>query len=307
MNLLVGATGFVGGHLVEYLFQQGEISKGTFRKGSHLKIMDASGVQGMEADLLDHHSLHEAMEGVDTVYNLASPMPDVDTDFMKVDTEGLLNLLEVATELGVKTFVHLSTLDVCGFGEKEVSDSSPTNPSGEYQSAKAESERLLKESARRSLSPKVIIIRAARAVGSRDESLTIPMLRMIEAGKVVLPSSSPMSFSHPQDIAQAMYKAATGTAPTGSLYLLKSFDSTPEDLARELATSVGTSAQIRREGLLSKTRLPRYGSEQLKAGLHVGEQPNWKELGYSPVFTAKNTCDEIAKWYEKEPWATEPA
>src|SRR5207245_11575530 len=75
-NLLLGATGFMGGRLVEYLFKQGEISKGTFRAGSHLKIMDSSGVQGVEADLLDHHSLHEALERTDTVYSLASPMPD---------------------------------------------------------------------------------------------------------------------------------------------------------------------------------------------------------------------------------------
>ena len=58
MNLLVGATGFIGGHLVEHLFQQGELSKATFRKGSHLKILDTNGVQGVEADLLDHQSLH---------------------------------------------------------------------------------------------------------------------------------------------------------------------------------------------------------------------------------------------------------
>ena len=64
-NLLLGATGFMGGHLVEYLFKQGEISRGTFRAGSHLKILDSSGVQGVEADLLDHHSLHEALEGVE--------------------------------------------------------------------------------------------------------------------------------------------------------------------------------------------------------------------------------------------------
>ena len=94
MNLLVGATGFVGGHLVEYLFQQGEISKGVFRKGSHLKIMDTNGVQGLEADLMDHHTLHEAMEGVDAVYNLLSPMPDSDTGFLTPNTEGLRNLLE---------------------------------------------------------------------------------------------------------------------------------------------------------------------------------------------------------------------
>lgn len=307
MNLLVGATGFVGGHVVEYLFQQGEISKGTFRKGSHLKIMDARGVQGMEADLLDHHSLHEAMEGVDAIYNMASPMPDSDTEFMKFNTEGLLNLLEVATELGVKTFVHLSTLDVCGFGSKEVSESSPVKPSNEYQRGKAETERLLSESAKRSPSPRVVIVRAARAVGSRDESLTIPLLRMIETGKVVLPASNTMSFSHPQDIAQAMYKAATGQAPSGSLYLVKSFDSTPEDLSQELVSAVGARADVRREGLFSKSLLSRYTSEQLKAALVVESQSSWKQLGYSPLFSAKTTCEEIAKWYMKEPWATDAA
>ncbi len=307
MNLLVGATGFVGGHVVEYLFQQGEISKGTFRKGSHLKIMDASGVQGMEADLLDHHSLHEAMEGADTIYNLASPMPDSDADFLKVNTVGVLNLLEVATELGVKNFVQLSTLDVYGFGNREVSDATPLAPSNEYQKAKSEAERLLKESSKRSPLPRIVVIRAARALGSRDESLTIPLLRMIESGKVVLPSSGVMSFSHPQDIAQAMYKAATGPVPTGSTYLTKSFDSTPDALARELVSKLGVSADVRREGLLGRSSLPRYTSEQLKAAVRIGDQQKWKELGYGPLFTLQTTCDEIAKWYRKEPWATEEA
>ncbi|MDA4124540.1 MAG: NAD-dependent epimerase/dehydratase family protein [Thaumarchaeota archaeon] len=307
MNLLVGATGFVGGHIVEYLFQQGEISKGTFRKGSHLKIMDASGVQGMEADLLDHHSLHEAMEGADTIYNIASPMPDSDTDFVEVNTEGLLNLLEVATELGVKTLIHLSTLDVCGFGTRELSESSPVKPVTEYQKGKAEAERILGESAKRTPSLRVVIIRAARAVGSRDESLTIPLLRMIESGKVVLPGSSSMSFSHPQDIAQAMYKAATGQVPSGSLYLVKSFDATPEALSRELVTAVGAEAEVRKEGLFSKSLLGSYASEQLKASLAIEAQSGWKQLGYSPVFNSRTTCEEIARWYKKEPWATDRA
>jgi nucleoside-diphosphate-sugar epimerase len=293
--------------VVEYLFQQGEISKGTFRKGSHLKIMDASGVQGMEADLLDHHTLHEAMEGVDTVYNLASPMPDSDSDFMRVNTEGLLNLLEVAGEVGVRTFVHLSTLDVGGFATREVTEATALDPSTEYQRAKAEAERLLRESAKRNQSIRVVMIRAAKAVGSRDESLAIPLLRMIEAGKVVVPASSTMSFSHPLDIGQAMYKAATGTAPSGSTYYVKSFDSTVEAFARELASTVGASPEIKREGIFSKSSFSPYTSDQLKAALHLAEQQNWKEFGYAPLFTAKSTCEEIAKWYKKEPWATEPA
>ena len=307
MNLLVGATGFVGGHVVEYLFRQGEISKGTFRRGSHLKIMDANGVQGMETDLLDHHSVHEAMEGVDTIYNMASPMPDQDSEFLKVNTEGLLNLLEVATEMRVKTFVHLSTLDVCGFSSKKVSDASPFNPTCGYQKGKVEAERLLMESSERSPLPRIVIIRSARAVGSRDRSLTIPLLRMIGAGKVVLPESGLMSYSHPLDIAQAMYKAATTSIGSGSTFLLKSFDTSPSDLSRSLIASVGVRAEVRKEGMFSKSLLPPYSTSQLRAALTIDSQPSWAELGYKPEFSLETTCEEIAKWFRKEPWAAETA
>jgi nucleoside-diphosphate-sugar epimerase len=293
--------------VVEYLFQQGEISKGTFRKGSRLKIMDARGVQGIETDLLDHHSLHEAMEGSDTVYNMASPMPDADSDFMKVDTEGVLSLLEVATEIGVKTLVHLSTLDVCGFSTRIVSETSAPKPANEYQRAKAEAERLLMESSKRNALPRIVIIRAARSIGSRDESLTIPLLRMIKAGKVVLPSAGSMSWTHPLDIAQAMYKAATGRILSGSTILVKSFDASPDELVSRLIASLGVSAVVRREGLFSKSSFPPYSASQLKAALTIDSQPRWVELGYKPEISEQATCEEISNWYRLEPWATEEA
>jgi nucleoside-diphosphate-sugar epimerase len=307
LNLLVGATGFVGGHVVEYLFQQGEISKGVFRKGSHLKIMDTNGVQGIEADLLDHHSLHEAMEGVDVVYNLASPMPDADEGFLKANTEGLLNLLEVATEAKAKAFVHLSTLDVCGFGAKLVTASTPFSPSNEYQKSKAESERILGEFAKRSELPRVTIVRSAKAVGSRDESLVVPILRMAESGKVVLPPGGPMSFAHPRDIAQGMYKAAVAQLHTGGIYLLKSFDSTPEDLALGMVASIGKETPVRRQGLFSSSPLGKYAGDQVRASLRIEDQQNWRELGYAPQYDLKGTCEEIASWYKKTPWVTESA
>ncbi|MDG6985315.1 MAG: NAD-dependent epimerase/dehydratase family protein [Nitrososphaerota archaeon] len=307
MNLIVGGTGFVGGHLIEYLFEQGEISKGVFRKGSHLKIMDTNGVQGIEADLSDHHSLHEAIEGVDVVYSLASPMPGFDSDFLPANSEGIINLLEVASEAKVKAFVHLSTLDVYGFGAGRVSGSAPIRPSTEYQKAKAEAERLLQEFSKRTSSPKVVVLRAAKAVGSRDESTVVPMLKMIESGKVVVPSGGLMSFSHPKDIAQAMYKAAIGGSKTGSVYLTKSFDCTPEDFAKSLARAAGKEADVKKQGMFSGTALPKYSADQFRASLSIDEQQAWKELGYSPQFDLKGTCEEIAAWYKKEPWITESA
>ncbi|HXW94275.1 MAG TPA: NAD(P)-dependent oxidoreductase [Nitrososphaerales archaeon] len=307
MNLLVGATGFVGGHLVEYLFQQGEMSKGVFRKGSHLKIMDASGVQGIEADLSHRHSLHEAMEGVDVVYNMASPMPDSDSGFLQANTEGLLNLLEVAAEAGAKTFVHLSTLDVYGFRASHVSSEDPLKPANEYQKSKAEAERLLQEFCKRNSQPRVTIIRSAKAIGSRDESLIVPLLRMMEAGKVMIPAGGLMSFSHPRDIAQAMYRSALGQSSTGSHYLIKSFDSTPEEVVRGVAVAVGRTVEFKRQGVFSGSSFPKYASEQMKASIRIDPQPSWKELGYAPQYDLPKSCEEIANWYKKEPWIIEGA
>jgi dihydroflavonol-4-reductase len=307
LNLLVGGTGFIGGHVVEYLFQQGEISKGIFRMGSHLKIMDASGVQGMEADVLDHHSLHEAMEGVDIVYSMASPMPGSDADFHKFNTEGILNLLEVAKESKVKSFVHLSTLEVYGFGTKVIDQTTSLNPSNEYQKSKAEAERLLIEFSKRNNEPRIAIIRPARAVGSRDDTLVVPLLRMSDSGTVSIPSSNSMSFSHPKDIAQAMYKASTGPSVSGAVYLVKSFDSTPEGLAQGIVGALGSGAKIKRQGVFSSASLPKYTADQLKASLRIEAQSSWKGLGYSPAYDLKATCEEIAAWYKKEPWVTENA
>src|SRR5580704_7844247 len=100
MNLIVGGTGFIGGHLAEYFFQEGEISKGVFRKGSHLRILDQCGIQCIEADLLDRGTLHEALDGVNVVYNLASPTPDHEGqgDYLDANTKGLRNLLDEAEE-----------------------------------------------------------------------------------------------------------------------------------------------------------------------------------------------------------------
>lgn len=289
---------------MEYLFQQGEISKGVFRRGSHLKIMDMNGVMSLEADLTDHHTLHEAVEGCDTVYSMASPMPFGDSGFEKTNTEGLLNLLEAAQEAKVKTIVHLSTLDVYGFHAGRIEEATLPAPADGYQRSKLESERLVLEFGKRNPSTNAVVIRAARAVGSRDPTLAGPLLGMMEKGAVVLPESKTMSFTHPKDIAQAMYRAATATAMNGRTFLTKSFDATSEELARQLVSSAGGTASVRRQGLFARSSLPSYTQDQLKASLRFEDQPGWKELGYTPSFGLKETCDEIAQWYKKEPWGS---
>lgn len=311
MNLLVGSTGFIGGHLVEYLFQQGEISKGIFRKGSHLKIMDGSGVQGMEADLLDHHSLHEAVEGADTIYSLASPTPwgGDSGEYMRANTEGIRNLLEVAAEMKVKTIVHLSTLDVYGLhGEKTVDEGSVPSPTHPYQQAKLASEKTLLDFAEKNPTLRVTIVRAAKAVGSRDPSFVLPVLRMIEDGKVVAPSGSDadMSFSHPKDVAQAMFNAAKAEKLANPIYLIKSFDEKPVGIIQLIVKAVGKPVVVKKQSLLGGGSLiDDYTRSQFKAPIRLREQGTWKELGYAPRYTSEEVGGEVGQWYAREPWVTE--
>jgi nucleoside-diphosphate-sugar epimerase len=128
---------------------------------------------------------------------------------------------------------------------------------------------------------------------------------MIDEDRVLLPAGGRMSFSHPRDIAQAMFKAGTGQIHTGSVYMIKSFDATPEELAGAIVEAVGKDVEIRKQGFLSGPRLSRYTSEQLKASIRIEEQPSWTELGYAPVYDLRGTGEEIANWYRKEPWVTE--
>jgi dihydroflavonol-4-reductase len=332
VNLIVGGTGFIGGHLAEYFFKEGEICKGTFRKGSFLRIMDQCGIQCLEADPLDRGSLHEAMEMVNVVYNLACPTPDHgaderDRDYLTMNSKGLLNLLEEADEHGVKDFVHLSTLDVYGFDRKEIpseaaEEEAPTAssaatpvtlPSHPYQAAKLQGERLVLDYGRKSEMDggemRVKIVRAAKAVGPRDSTLVLPILMMMKRGRrerMVLPSGSgsPMSFTHPKDVAQALFKVAT-FGEGGRIYQVKSFDCSVEELAAQVAEASGTQCQIKQEGLFNKTTIPPYTASQVRAGMRLGKQDSWGRIGYSPEYDVVRTAREIAEWHVKEPWLTE--
>jgi nucleoside-diphosphate-sugar epimerase len=272
--------------------------------GSHLKILDLNGVQGVETELLDHHSLHEAAEGTDTIYSMASPMPGSDTDFERINPAIARNVVEVAEEAGIKTLVHLSTLDVYGFGRGTVDITSTTKPSDQYQRSKMHVDETLIEFAKRKPSIRVVVIRAARGVGPRDETLTIPLLRMIEKRKVVVPKGPIISFSHPKDIAQAMFKCASNPSVPSGVYLVKSFDSTANEVARALSAAIGTSLDPGHGGLFSRQTLPHYTLEQMKGSPSVKQQESWKSIGYSPGYDLESTCKDIALWYGKERWVT---
>jgi nucleoside-diphosphate-sugar epimerase len=267
--------------------------------------MDQNGIQCIEAELSDRHTLHEPLDMVDVIYNLASPPPGVTVEeYARFNEHSLPNLLEEANEHGVKVFVHLSCLGVYGFGGK-ISAAQQANPEDPYQKAKLQSERIVTDFGRAKPDLKVRIVRAAPAIGPRDTGLTVPLMKMIDRGKVVLPSADEtFSFSHPKDIAQALVRMATYTGDLDTV-LVKSFDSTLGHYSRSLSEAMGARADFKSAGLFSgKSLLRPYANSVFRKGQTLVDQDSWKKISYAPSYTQHNTVDEIMGWYRKEPWVT---
>lgn len=271
--------------------------------------MDQCGIQCMEADLLDRGTLHEPLDMVDVIYSLAFPSPLASKDeLLTFINVGLKNLLEEANEHGVKTVVHLSCLDVYGKEQGRIGTGTVPKPADEYQTAMLNAERLLEDFSSHHTEMKVRIVRSAPVVGARDMVLTASILKMIERGKVVLPqgSSSTMSFSHPKDVAQSLLKVATHqTEGSSGALLVKSYDSTLNDLALAIVSAVGKKAEVKQAGLLSgKSLVPSYVADQIAARRVLDGQSAWANIAYAPAYDVKKTADEVAEWYRREPWAT---
>jgi nucleoside-diphosphate-sugar epimerase len=113
-----------------------------------------------------------------------------------------------------------------------------------------------------------------------------------------------MSFTHPKDVAKALYRVATSGAG-GKVYQVRSFDATAEELAKGVAEACKKKAYVKRENIFSRTAILPYTVSQIRAGTVLEKQDSWEAISYSPEYDLKRTCAEIAEWHGKEPWLTQ--
>ena len=100
MNLIIGATGRLGGEICRLLSTERQPVKGLIRTASDPAKVDqlkASGVEVIQGNLRDLTSLQAACKGVTAVISTASSMPlsytPGDNDISHVDSEGLKHFI----------------------------------------------------------------------------------------------------------------------------------------------------------------------------------------------------------------------
>src|SRR3954463_10024436 len=108
--LVVGATGSLGGQVVDELLERGKNVRALVRAATDASRLESRGVEIARGDMLDLDSLVAAMQGVDAVITTAAGYPRGGKNADDIDTVGNANLAEAAQQAGVRRFVLTSIL-----------------------------------------------------------------------------------------------------------------------------------------------------------------------------------------------------
>lgn len=110
MNVLVvGASGYIGSHLVPLLASNGHHVRAAARRTDVLEARGWEGVELVAADVLDPASLGSALEGIDAAYYLVHSMGG-GKGFAARDKKAARNFREAAANAGVQRIIYLGGL-----------------------------------------------------------------------------------------------------------------------------------------------------------------------------------------------------
>ena len=107
--LVTGASGYVGGRLVEALEQQGRRVRCLARKPEYLRPRVGADTTVLPGDVLDPVSLATALEGVDTAFYLVHSMESAGS-FAEMDRVGARNFAQAARAAGIRRIIYLGGL-----------------------------------------------------------------------------------------------------------------------------------------------------------------------------------------------------
>lgn len=116
---ITGASGLLGSYLIRDLLKKQVHIIALYRKEkcNLLTNEEVGKVEWVQGDILDVDVLLQAMEGCSQVYHcagLVSFNPSRANDLMKVNVEGTANMVNVALELGIEKFLHVSSVAAIG-------------------------------------------------------------------------------------------------------------------------------------------------------------------------------------------------
>ncbi|CAO4151026.1 SDR family NAD(P)-dependent oxidoreductase [Methylorubrum thiocyanatum] len=181
--LITGAGGFIGSHLAEEAVRQGAHVRALL----HYNAMRDRGnlsrvapeidreIDYVFGDIIDPEYVQSITEGVDVIFHLAALIAIpysylAPRNYVKVNVEGTLNVLEAARRHGVQRVVHTSTSEVYGTAQYvPIDEAHPLQGQSPYSASKIGADKIA-ESYYRSFDVPVVTVRPFNTYGPRQSA-----------------------------------------------------------------------------------------------------------------------------------------
>jgi nucleoside-diphosphate-sugar epimerase len=323
--LVTGATGFLGGHLVEALVRRGDEVTALVRTPAKAGLLTRLKVRQVPGDLHDHEALLAASTGQDVIYHVAGLVAARnEVEFFRANREATANLIAAVERTRGSSdarFVLVSSMAAGGPAPrgKPLRGDEPPRPVTQYGRSKLAGEALVRSSGLR-----WTILRPPMVYGPRDTEV-LKVFKLVRGGLGLAPvfgdGSQELSAVYGPDLAQALIAAATSERTAGRVY----YPCHPEvfesgDLVRNVAATLGRSVRlVPLPAWLGRSILAVTGGAARLTGqvtiltpdkAHEFYQPAWtgdpepliQDTGWRPTHDLAQGLAATAEWYRSEGW-----
>ena len=220
--LITGATGFIGGRLLEVLASRGIRIRATTSDFNNCARIARSPVEIVKADLSDHDALARAVAGCNIVFHAAYRFGG-NAKQQKVNLDGTRALAEAFLKHDGSRFVHVSSMSAYGDPhDEELTEATPQRPSADpYSDTKLRIEQLLLELHRTRALP-VTILQPAIVYGPYGGIWTTRLLDQVRSMRIALPAGG-LGFCNAvyiDDVVSALMLASENDAAIGETFLI---------------------------------------------------------------------------------------
>lgn len=320
--LVTGATGFVGGHLVDQLLARGDTVTALVRSQARAASLAERGVALVLGDLNNHDALRTAAADQDVVYHAAALTGAIDeAEFISANRDGTANLARACVATGGRQrFVLISSMAAGGPARRGMprTEDGRDQPVTMYGRSKLAGERVLREE-----TLEWTILRPPTVYGPRDRDNLLTVFRATRLGfaPVFGDGSMELSLIHVVDLAAAIVHAGTRPGLGGRVFYVNHPETvTSADLVRAIGRSLGHEVRLLpvpewlARGLLTVSGTTA-GLLRRKTILRADKanefyQPAWTAdptafvtaTGWRAAFDMQGGIRDTALWYTSNGW-----
>lgn len=281
---VTGATGFLGRYICTALLRRRARVVGVVRSPERGADLSDQGVVLRTADLLDAAALRSAFEGVDAVVaNAALISAKQTSDFVRINVDGMGNLLEAVAEANVRRLVVVSTVSIYRHNNKGHDENAIQVPYTEkmlqrwpYAATKAQAESLAWDAADKA-GLEVTAVRPGYIYG-RGAHLIEGFRAWLGAPVALIPCCKRIPLAYAGDVAEALVRCLERPVSIGRAYNLTGReDRSWRDFAQAWAAVGGPIARVK----LLVPWVARHRYDTSRAEIDLG----WKNTGFVEALT----------------------